>query len=84
MAIGPARMGWWGAGSHMWCDSDVSLIIGNNTLVSHYSIPGGIPSFSPADALRELLPLVDANPESEWAGSSSTTGPVVAASGWTS
>jgi anaerobic selenocysteine-containing dehydrogenase len=53
VAIGPARMGWWGAGSHMWCDSDVSLIIGNNTLVSHYSIPGGIPSFSPADALRE-------------------------------
>jgi anaerobic selenocysteine-containing dehydrogenase len=53
VAIGPARMGWWGAGSHMWCDSDVSLIIGNNTLVSHYSIPGGIPSFSPSDALRE-------------------------------
>ena len=53
VAIGPARMGWWGAGSHMWCDSDVALIIGNNTLVSHYSIPGGIPSFSPADALRE-------------------------------
>ena len=29
------------------------LIIGNNTLVSHYSIPGGIPSFSPHSALRE-------------------------------
>ena len=53
VAIGPARMGWWNAGSHMWCDSDVALIIGNNTLVSHYSIPGGIPSFSPFNALRE-------------------------------
>ncbi len=53
VAIGPARMGWWNGGSHMWSDSDVSLIIGNNTLVSHFSIPGGIPSFSPANALRE-------------------------------
>lgn len=53
VAIGPARMGWWNGGSHMWCDADVSLIIGNNTLVSHYSIPGGIPSFSPSNALRE-------------------------------
>ncbi|MFK7977474.1 MAG: molybdopterin-dependent oxidoreductase [Halioglobus sp.] len=53
VAIGPTRMGWWGGGSHMWNDSDVSLIIGNNTLVSHYSIPGGIPSFSPHNALRE-------------------------------
>ena len=53
VAIGPARMGWWGGGCHMWNDSDVSLVIGNNTLVSHYSIPGGIPSFSPSNALRE-------------------------------
>jgi anaerobic selenocysteine-containing dehydrogenase len=53
VAIGPARMGFWNAGSHMWCDSDVALVIGNNTLVSHYSIPGGIPSFSPFNALRE-------------------------------
>lgn len=53
VAIGPARMGWWGGGSHMWNDSDVSMVIGNNTLVSHYSIPGGIPSFSPFNALRE-------------------------------
>lgn len=53
VAIGPTRMGWWNGGSHMWSDSDVSLIIGNNTLVSHFSIPGGIPSFSPHSALRE-------------------------------
>ncbi len=53
VAIGPTRMGWWNGGSHMWNDADVALIIGNNTLVSHYSIPGGIPSFSPHNALRE-------------------------------
>lgn len=53
VAIGPARMGWWNGGSHMWNDSNVALIIGNNTLVSHFSIPGGIPSFSPHNALRE-------------------------------
>ncbi len=53
VAIGPARMGFWNAGSHMWCDADVAMIIGNNTLVSHYSIPGGVPSFSPFNALRE-------------------------------
>lgn len=53
VAIGPARMGWWNGGGHMWNDSNVALIIGCNTLVSHYSIPGGIPSFSPHNALRE-------------------------------
>jgi anaerobic selenocysteine-containing dehydrogenase len=53
VAIGPTRMGWWNGGGHMWNDSDVALVIGNNTLVSHYSIPGGIPSFSPSNALRE-------------------------------
>jgi anaerobic selenocysteine-containing dehydrogenase len=53
VAIGPTRMGWWNGGSHMWNDSDVAMIIGNNTLVSHFSIPGGIPSFSPHNALRE-------------------------------
>jgi anaerobic selenocysteine-containing dehydrogenase len=53
VAIGPARMGWWNGGVHMWNDSNVALIIGNNTLVSHFSIPGGVPSFSPHNALRE-------------------------------
>ncbi len=53
VGIGPTRMGWWGAGGHTWRDADVSLIIGNNTPVSHFSIPGGIPSFSPSNALRE-------------------------------
>lgn len=53
VAIGAARMGWWNAGGHMWSDANVAFIIGNNTLVSHFSIPGGIPSFSPHNALRE-------------------------------
>ena len=53
VAVAPARMGWWNAGNHVWSDSDVAMIIGNNTLVSHYSTPGGVPSFSPANALRE-------------------------------
>ncbi|MFK8021720.1 MAG: molybdopterin-dependent oxidoreductase [Pseudomonadales bacterium] len=53
VAIAPARMGWWNAGGHMWSTSDVALIIGNNTLVSHYSMPGGIPAFSPSNSLRE-------------------------------
>jgi anaerobic selenocysteine-containing dehydrogenase len=53
VGIGQARMGFWAGGNHTWQDSNVALIIGNNTLVSHYSIPGGIPSFSPSNALRE-------------------------------
>jgi len=53
VGIGQARMGFWLGGQHTWRDSNVALIIGNNTLVSHFSIPGGIPSFSPANALRE-------------------------------
>ncbi|GMG88402.1 molybdopterin-containing oxidoreductase family protein [Biformimicrobium ophioploci] len=53
VGIGQARMGFWLGGNHTWRDSDVALIIGNNTLVSHFSIPGGIPSFSPSNALRE-------------------------------
>ncbi len=53
VAIGLARMGFWNGSCHTWSNSDVSLIIGNNTLVSHYSMPGTIPSFSPANALRE-------------------------------
>lgn len=53
VGIGQARMGFWAGGQHTWRDSNVALIIGNNTLVSHFSIPGGIPSFSPSNALRE-------------------------------
>ena len=47
-----SRIGYWTAGSHTFHDSDVSLIIGNNPLVSHYAPPGGVPSVSPAAQLR--------------------------------
>ena len=53
VGIGAARMGFWGAGNPTWTDCNVSLIIGSNTLVSHFSMPGAIPAFSPANALRE-------------------------------
>jgi len=53
VGIGQARMGFWAGGQHTWQDSNVAMIIGNNTLVSHFSIPGGIPAFSPSNALRE-------------------------------
>jgi len=53
VGIGQARMGFWGAGQHTWSDANVALIIGTNTLVSHFSIPGGVPAFSPSSSLRE-------------------------------
>ena len=53
VAIGPPPAWAGGMPAATWCDADVAMIIGNNTLVSHYSIPGGIPSFSPFNALRE-------------------------------
>ena len=47
------RHGYWGAGSHYFEDSDVSLIIGNNPMVSQYAPPGGVPSVSPFERLRD-------------------------------
>jgi anaerobic selenocysteine-containing dehydrogenase len=47
------RHGYWGAGTHFFEDSDVSLILGNNPMVSQYSPPGGVPSVSPFERLRE-------------------------------
>ena len=47
------RHGYWGAGSHFFEDSDVSLILGNNPMVSQYAPPGGVPSVSPFEKLRD-------------------------------
>jgi len=47
------RHGYWGAGGHYFEDSDVSLILGNNPMVSQYAPPGGVPSVSPFEKLRE-------------------------------
>lgn len=47
------RHGFWGAGTHFFNDSDVTLIFGNNPMVSQYAPPGGVPSVSPFEKLRE-------------------------------
>jgi anaerobic selenocysteine-containing dehydrogenase len=47
------RHGYWGAGGHFYKDSDVTLILGNNPMVSQYAPPGGVPSVSPFEKLRE-------------------------------
>jgi anaerobic selenocysteine-containing dehydrogenase len=47
------RHGYWGAGGHFYNDSDVTLILGNNPMVSQYAPPGGVPFVSPFEKLRE-------------------------------
>lgn len=47
-----SRIGYWTAGSHFFHDSDVTMLIGNNPIASHYAPPGGVPSVSPADQMR--------------------------------
>lgn len=48
-----SRHGYWGGGGHFFEDSDVTLILGNNPMVSQYAPPGGVPSVSPFERLRE-------------------------------
>ena len=48
-----ARYGKWAGGNNTFSDSDVSLLIGNNPIVSHYSPPGGVPPFSPSRRIRD-------------------------------
>ena len=48
--IAMALHGRWGAGPQAFSDSDVSLLIGSNPLVSMW---GGIPSFNPAKRLHD-------------------------------
>jgi anaerobic selenocysteine-containing dehydrogenase len=48
-----SRHGYWGAGGHFYKDSDVTLILGNNPMVSQYAPPGGVPSVSPFEKHRE-------------------------------
>ncbi len=47
------RHGYWGAGGHFFNDADVVLVLGNNPLVSQYAPPGGVPSVSPFEQLRD-------------------------------
>ena len=48
-----SRHGYWGGGGHFFEDSDVTLILGNNPMVSQYAPPGGVPSVSPFERLRD-------------------------------
>ncbi|MEM7666973.1 MAG: molybdopterin-dependent oxidoreductase [Pseudomonadota bacterium] len=48
-----ARYGKWMGGMNTFSESDVSLLIGNNPIVSHYSPPGGVPPFSPSRRIRD-------------------------------
>ncbi|MEP0189263.1 MAG: molybdopterin-dependent oxidoreductase [Erythrobacter sp.] len=48
-----SRYGKWAGGTNTFSDSDVSLLIGNNPIVSHYSPPGGVPPFSPSRRVRD-------------------------------
>ena len=68
-----ARYGKWLGGTNTFDEADVSFLIGNNPMVSHYSPPGGIPPFSPSRRLRDRqqqgLKLIVADPrESDVAG----------------
>ena len=51
--IAPSRVGTWEAGPHGFEDSDVSMMIGNNTVVSNYAPFGGLPPFSSDKRLRD-------------------------------
>ena len=67
-----SRVGAWGGGFHSFCDADVSLVFGNNPVVSHYAPPGGVPPFSPSrriqDARARGLKLIVVDPrETEYA-----------------
>ncbi len=48
-----ARYGKWMGGMNTFSESDVSLLVGNNPIVSHYSPPGGVPPFSPSRRIRD-------------------------------
>ena len=51
--IAPSRVGAWEAGPQGFEDSDVSMMIGNNTVVSHYAPFGGLPPFNASKRLRD-------------------------------
>jgi anaerobic selenocysteine-containing dehydrogenase len=51
--IAMSRVGIWSAGMHGFRDADVVMTIGNNPVVSQYSPLGGIPPWSPVQALND-------------------------------
>ena len=53
--IALSRFGVWAGGPHSFEGADVALIVGCNTLISHFAPYGGIPPFSPRKALNRGL-----------------------------
>lgn len=47
------RYGTWMGGRNTFSDADVTFLIGNNPMVSHFSPPGGVPPFSPSRRIRD-------------------------------
>jgi len=54
-AISMARHGVWSGGGQSFVGADVSIIVGNNTVISQFAPYGGIPPFSPTKALNDGL-----------------------------
>jgi len=53
--IAMSRFGMWAAGNHSFDDSDVVMSIGNNAVVSSFSIHGGLPPFNPYRRMNDGL-----------------------------
>ena len=49
------RFGLWAGGIHAFKDADVVMFIGNNTLLSQYAPPGGLPPYNPVRRLQDAL-----------------------------
>lgn len=47
------RFGQWSAGLHVFRDADVTMMIGNNPIVSQYAPIGSVPPFSPSRRIRD-------------------------------
>lgn len=47
------RYGKWMGGTNTFIDADVTFLIGNNPMVSHFSPAGGVPPFSPSRRIRD-------------------------------
>jgi anaerobic selenocysteine-containing dehydrogenase len=49
------RMGHWGGGADPFSQAEALLVVGNNTIVSHYGPVGGVSPFSPSRKLQDAL-----------------------------
>jgi anaerobic selenocysteine-containing dehydrogenase len=66
------RYGKWMGGTNTFSEADVTFLIGNNPMVSHYSPAGGVPPFSPSRRIRDRkkqgMKLIVADPRESEAG----------------